>query len=154
MTRVILLDSGPLGLLTLPKVRPEAERCDLWLQQCAIDDTVIGVSEITDYEIRRELLRLRNANGIRRLDALTGLRGVAYLPLTTADMRRAAEFWATARHRGRPTADPHGLDCDVILAAQAQALIGDGHDVVVATTNVRHLALFVPAAEWWERGAT
>ena len=31
-------------------------------------------------------------------------------------MLRAAELWAQARRRGRPTADPKELDCDVILA--------------------------------------
>jgi hypothetical protein len=153
VTRIILLDAGLLGLLTLPKVQPEAARCDHWLQQCAVGDTLIGVPEIADFEVRRAL-RLRKERAIGRLDTLTGLRGIAYLPMTTADMRRAAEFWAMARQQGRPTDDPHGLDCDVVLAAQARSFLDRGHDVVVATTNVRHLSLFVPAAQWWTISAS
>jgi hypothetical protein len=49
-----------------------------------------------------------------------------------------------------PTADPLELDADVILAAQAYLLIRTGLDVVVATTNVGHLARFVPAKKWDE----
>ncbi len=78
-----------------------------------------------------------------RLDAFG--QTLEYLPLTTVAMRRAAELWAEARRRGTPTADPHALDGDVILAAQALTL---GIEVVVATTNVGHLGRFVAAAEW------
>ena len=64
-------------------------------------------------------------------------------------MRLAAEFWAQTRQQGRPTADPHELDCDVLIAAQVRTTFGSVNDLVVATTNVRHLSLFVPAADWW-----
>lgn len=47
-----------------------------------------------------------------------------------------------------PTADPRALDGDVILAAQASLLLSQGDEVVVATTNVGHLAQFIDAREW------
>ena len=62
------------------------------------------------------------------------------------DRRKAAEFWAAARKAGTPTAGPQELDGDVILAAQAVTL-GDA-SFVVATSNVGHLARFVPAELW------
>jgi hypothetical protein len=49
---------------------------------------------------------------------------------------------------GKPTASDLALDSDVILAAQAQLLIDDGDSVIVATTNVAHLALFIPSSHW------
>jgi hypothetical protein len=63
-------------------------------------------------------------------------------------MRRAAEFWALARRRGRPTADPGALDADAILAGQGAAMADAGDEIVIATTNVRHLSLFVSAELW------
>jgi hypothetical protein len=47
-----------------------------------------------------------------------------------------------------PTADNAALDGDVILAAQAALLHALGHSVVIATTNVTHLARLVPAERW------
>jgi predicted nucleic acid-binding protein len=108
----------------------------------------ILVPEIADYEVRRELIRAGKSRGLARLDALGDRH--QYLPVTTQAMRRAAELWAEARRRGRPTADASALDVDVILAAQASLLLETDDDVVVATTNVRHLAQFVPARRWQE----
>lgn len=88
------------------------------------------------------------ASSLRRLDAFLASPGIDYLPITTRAMRLAAQLWADARREGRPTADRHALDADVILAAQTRLLIAEGYDAVVATTNVRHLTRFVPAAEW------
>jgi hypothetical protein len=92
------------------------------------------------------LLRANQSAGIRRLDILK--RTLAYLPLTTAAMLLAAQFWAQARQQGQPTADAAALDGDVILAAQAELLTRQGDDVVVATTNPSHLGRFVEAKRW------
>jgi hypothetical protein len=63
-------------------------------------------------------------------------------------MLLAADFWAQARRQGRKTADNKALDGDVILAAQASLLTHLGDNIVVATTNVKHLSLFVDARLW------
>ena len=83
---------------------------------------------------------------IDRLNSLNSL--VEYLPISTDDMRLAADLWAQARNQGRPTADYQALDGDVILAAQA--VRRDRGDTVVATSNVGHLDQFVVARTWQE----
>jgi predicted nucleic acid-binding protein len=145
-----LLDAGILGQLCHAKAeqnRPIGE----WLQSildAEEDATQVFVPEIADYELRRKLLHLiakRQASrtSIDRLDNLGKL--LEYLPLDTDTMRRAAELWAQARRKGVPTASDEALDCDVLIAAQAQAV-----GATVVTTNKAHLARFVPAVEWSE----
>ena len=106
--------------------------------------TRVIVPEISDYEVRRELLRAQKWKGIERLDALVGM--LQYLSLSTAAMRQAAVLWAKARQQGQPTAGDKALDGDVILAAQAITL--DASNVLIATTNVGHLSRFVAAEVW------
>lgn len=66
-------------------------------------------------------------------------------------MLRAADLWANARRRGRPTADPTALDADVILAAQTQLFAEAIRErVLVVTMNERHLAQFVETRRWQE----
>lgn len=79
------------------------------------------------------MLHLGSTSSIRYLDALK--ENIVYTPLTTEVMLRAARLWAQARKRGLPTAPENRLDVDVILAAQALELAGEGDEVVVATTN-------------------
>lgn len=143
MSRAVVLDAGPLGLATSPSKSLETEACAEWLRSLIAGGVRVLLPEVADYEVRRELLRAGKLSGLARLDAFG--RSLEYLPLTTAAMRRAAELWAEARRKGLPTADRHALDGDVILAAQALTL---GIEVVVATTNLGHLARFVAAAEW------
>ena len=144
MTRTILLDSGPLGLVTNPRASPPAAACGRWVVNAIRAATAVVVPEIADYEVRRELIRARRNAGLARLDAFIGQ--VEFLPINTVAMRRAAALWAEARQQGRPTAPDLALDADVILAAQAATL--DRTDVVVATTDPKHLLRFV-AAELW-----
>ena len=144
MNRTIVFDSGPLGLVTNPGGSAQTAACVQWFRNAMASGATVVVPEVADYEVRRELLRARRTASIARLDALIGQ--VEYLAITTTAMRQAARFWAEARQRGRPTAANPALDCDAILAAQAVTL--DREEVIVATTNVRHLSLFVPARRW------
>jgi predicted nucleic acid-binding protein len=109
---------------------------------------LIVVPEIADYEVRRELVRAGLEDSVALLDDFVS--SVLYEPITTQIMRSAAELWARSRRGGPPTADVHALDADVILAATALAIAEDGHEVVVATDNARHLSLFVDARHWSE----
>ena len=143
---MVLLDSGPLGMVTNPKASEETNHCNLWLEGLLSSGVTVAIPEISDYEVRRELLRASKTEGIRRLDALK--MTLDYLPITTPVMLKAAELWAEARRQGRPTADDKSLDGDVILAAQALSVGAEGDDVMIATTNVVHLALFVNARVW------
>lgn len=118
--------------------------CAQWLQALIAADARIIVPEISDYEVRRELLRAQKLKGLKRLDELAGL--LQYLPLSTAAMRQAAILWAKARQQGQPTAGDKALDGDVILAGQAMTL--DASDVLIATTNIGHLSRFAPSDLW------
>ncbi|WP_321475474.1 PIN domain-containing protein [uncultured Paludibaculum sp.] len=150
MSLIVLLDAGPLGMITNPKSSPENEACKSWLAGLAYSGAEIVIPEITDYEVRRELLRAGKDKGLGRLDALKGL--LKYEPITTPVMLKAAEFWATARKNGRQSADDSSLDADMVLAAQAGALVRPGCETTIATTNVRHLSLFASARLWREIG--
>ena len=148
MRRFIVLDSTPMGLLLQRSGPPPVDQCRQWLAQHLADGASMFVPEIIDCEVRRELLRLKKQRALRELDAFNAAAPDRLLSLTSATLRRAAELWAQARQRGRPTADPHALDIDVILAAQVLSSGLPLSDLVVATSNVSHLAQFVPAQEW------
>jgi hypothetical protein len=77
---------------------------------------------------------------------------LGYAPITTAVMLKAAQYWASARRMGRQSADDASLDADMILVAQAGALVRDGDETVIATTNIRHLVLFSSARVWRDIG--
>lgn len=138
--RPLLLDTGPLGKIAHPRPNPELLA---WLVRMLRGRAEVIIPEITDFELRRNLLLEGLVESVRRLDELKAV--LTYLPLSTRVMLRAAEFWARARRDGKPTADPKELDIDVILAAQAHEVRG-----IVVTENVGHLALFVEAKDWGE----
>lgn len=151
MSFIVLLDSGPLGLITNPKASPDADACKLWLRGLPQAGHLALVPEIIDYELRRELRLYQKVRGLRQLDLFKTSN--QYLPLTTGAMLQAAEFWADARRIGLPTADRLALDADVILAGQAAAVTPEdwglvGAQVVIATINVGHLSRFVDARTW------
>lgn len=138
----LVLDTGVLSRIANPKAQDSAPvRARLEQVRATTPGLQVYVPEIADYEVRRKLLHLKKQRSIRHLDAT--IRIFTYLPVDTPTMKRAAQLWAEARWRGRPTGPEDSLDADVILAAQALAVGG-----TVATTNVKHLAQFVPVQDW------
>ena len=51
MSRFILLDSGPLGLLTNPRPSDEQARCDEWVTATLVSGALVAIPEIVNYEI-------------------------------------------------------------------------------------------------------
>ena len=146
---LVILDSGPLGMLCNPTASsPETIACNLWLEDRLSQGYDFAIPEIADYEIRRELLRGGRMESLRRLDALKAT--LIYVPTVTSIMLRAAELWALARRRGRPTTGDEALDGDMILCAQWDWVRTHLDDALVATTNVRHLSEFCDALVWRE----
>jgi predicted nucleic acid-binding protein len=145
MNRLIMLDSGPLGMVTNPKAKGIPLDCQLWLKSLLQKGEKIVMPEIADYEVRRELLRAGLLQSVHRLDNLK--QTLEYIPIQTDTMLLASSLWAEARKMGQPTADPKALDGDVILSAQARLLGNDKTEVIVATTNVAHLSRFVTALD-------
>jgi hypothetical protein len=130
-------------MVTHPRRNP-AEKD--WLQRRISSGDAVFIPDVADYEVRRELLRAEKMTGVDRLDALGATLGV--IATTPETLREAASLWAAARRRGLPAADDAALDVDVIIAAQAKRLEREVDKVIVATTNVGHLARFVDARRW------
>ena len=134
----LLLDTGVLGQICHPR-RHEDVRT--WFRH-AIGSHTFLISELADYELRRELLRVGATRSLAHLDELG--RELLYVPVSTVVWRRAAALWAQARSDGNVTAHPHALDGDALVAAQALE-----EEAVVVTTNPRHFeALGAHALEW------
>jgi predicted nucleic acid-binding protein len=148
MKPYIVLDSAPLDLLFQKAGIAPADTCRAWARQRLIDGARLLVPEIIHYELRRELLRLSKTSALDAMERFVRAEPDRFMTLTSADYVLAAELWAEARRRGTPTADAPALDIDVILAAQVRNLAIPQTDLVVATTNVRHLSQFIPCELW------
>ena len=135
-----MLDAGPLGMIAHPKAN---EQVIAWLRSMLESGTEVIIPEISDYEVRRSLLREGLEPSVRKLDQLKAV--LHYSSITTAVMLQAAQFWADCRRRGRPSCSPDALDGDVILAAQARVA-----NAVVVTDNAKHLDELVKVLDWKE----
>jgi predicted nucleic acid-binding protein len=150
VSRFLILDSGPLGLLTHPQRNAEVVAIAEWLFKWLLSGHQVIIPAIVYYELKRELIRAGKNLGLARLQAFASITPGRYLPLSDEALQLAAELWAKARQQGRPTADVKDLDVDVILAAQALSFGPASGDVIVATTNSKHLSQFVAAKDWHE----
>lgn len=148
MSRFLVLDSGPLGLLTHPQRNAEVVAITEWLSRCLRAGNRVIIPAIVYYELKRELLRANKTLSVARLEAFTTTTPGRYLPVSDEALRLAAQLWANARQQGRPTADYKDLDIDVILAAQTLSFGPAPSDAVVATSNPKHLSQFITAQNW------
>ncbi len=137
---IILLDSGPLSLITHANSKKEVViKCQKWFR-IIITKYLVSIPEIADYEVQRELIHQKLTKGIERLNEIENLENIQYIPITTEIMLKAAGLWAWARTTGQQTALTEALDGDVILAATAIITSQNiGKRVIIATTNVGHL---------------
>jgi predicted nucleic acid-binding protein len=103
MRKFIILDSTPVGLITNPKADSLSIECQMWFDRLVFEGNKFILTEIIDYEIRRELLRANKRSGLEKLDRLKS--SISYLPITTEVMLKAAELWAETRNKGKPTAE-------------------------------------------------
>jgi predicted nucleic acid-binding protein len=146
--QIVLLDAGPLGMLGLPGHSGPGGECRRWLEELKASGALILVPDIAIYEVRRELKRRGAAAQIARL--AVALLGVERVDVSADAWERAEDFWADLRKGRVPTAPDLALDGDAILAGVAASVGGAEERVVIATTNVRHLARFegIVAREW------
>jgi hypothetical protein len=161
LRRLILLDSGVIGLLTSHKPSLESGACIHWFGRALRSGVTAIIPLICYYEIRREwerlILRDRQSDPVRcegwidslgRLERLS--RRFGPRSIDTKLMITASRLWGEARLRGLPTASNDALDADVILAATARQAARGGRDVWVISTNLIHLSRFVPTCRWDE----
>ena len=153
MPRVIVLDTFPLSCTG--KREPASgipltlsEECHAWIKACDAAGHWIVAPSICYYEVLREMERLGAASQINRIQNFCFATPERFLSITDEHLESAAKLWAKARNQGTPTASAASLDADVILMSQVQSLGLATDQIVVATTNVGHLSLFVPAQLW------
>lgn len=135
----LILDTIVVGQVCHPRKYADVRT---WLARAVTEHEPL-ISEVADYERRRELLRIGARRSLARLDELS--RELRYLPVTTATWRSAANLWALLRRTGKASAADAALDGDVLLAAQATA-----EGAVVVTSNKRHFEPLVQALDWHE----
>ncbi len=142
----------------------ESIECIAWLKHLLDNRScVVGMSEVADYENRREHIRRiyskksspeqkQNAlKAIQKLDILKTSKRIGFFPVNLEEgdvMIKAAELWACARNNA-----DNIFDADVIIAAQSVIIKSMGIGVVVATTDAsdfnRLLKLEqIPARRW------
>jgi predicted nucleic acid-binding protein len=133
----LLLDTSVLGWVCHPRKHDDVRA---WFRRAVLEHEML-VSEVADYELRRELLRIGAARSLARLDEVG--RELVYVPVTTATWRSAARLWAQLRQSGVANAPREALDPDVLIAVQAVA-----EEAAVVTSNVDHFKAVVRAMKW------
>ena len=148
MTFFVPLDASVIGLLCSSPLIPDVAACKAWVARLKLGGAIVVIPDVTLYEVRRELIRVGAAAKLLRLDQFHA--SVRSARVTPDAWLKAAEFWALVRSAGRPTADPHALDGDAILAGVAATIGAPGDVVTIATSNVGHLARFpgIDARRW------
>ncbi len=137
MKRVAFLDSGPLGRVVNPRSLPEIK---LWIQFVKQNKIALRVAEVTDYELRRNLVLEGLQKSINNLNKYKQTQ--RFIPITSEAMLEACELWAWSRKRGIATTDIKNIDADVILVAQAISQKDNFEEIIIVTENPKHISRF------------
>jgi predicted nucleic acid-binding protein len=163
MSILIFLDTGVIGKIIHPdsnsnyikstestkdkskKSIIEAIDCNKWLDRLINKKYPVAMSEIVNYETRREHIRRihdkksssrdkqKALKAIEKLDKLVETKRIVNFPVTCEEgnvMQKAAELWAFARLNSYIS-----HDADLLIAAQAIVIKKIGIDVMIATTD-------------------
>ncbi|PSB41338.1 hypothetical protein [Chamaesiphon polymorphus] len=153
---IVFLDTNILGLISNENIDfDEGQQCQKWFSKLLARSVYFITSDVCDYEVRRGLISSsiiegEIAPGISSLDSLKSDGLLEFLPVSTKAFDLAADLWARASTSGQTTRDKKDIDFDIIISAQYQLLKDEypGQQVIVATTNLKHLSLFCEAAQW------
>ncbi len=129
---IYLLDTNAVSdILT---VHPQVSRHAA--ERLAAEET-LGLCRPVHYELLRGLL-WRKATGKHVVFQRQVLPLLTWITLSDIDWEQAADFWATARRKGRQLGDP-----DLLLAALAYRL-----DAVVVSNDADFDALPIKRQDW------
>jgi predicted nucleic acid-binding protein len=153
---IILLDSNILGLICNDNNSfDEARQCQQWFYSSFTRGGRLITSDISNYEVMRGLISSsidsgKIVPGIKSLESLKTDGFLEFLPVSTEAFDLAADLWARASTSGQTTRDEKDIDFDIIISAQYLLLKDEfpGQEVIVTTTNLKHLSIFCEAAHW------
>ena len=153
---IVFLDTNILGLICNKNISfEECQQCKKWFDTLFIRGVRLVTSDLCHYEVMRGLISSsirsgKEAPGLKSLEILKTEGFLEFLPVATEAFGLAADFWARASTSGQTTRDEKDIDIDIIISAQYQLLKDEfpGQQVIVATTNLKHLSLFCNAANW------
>jgi hypothetical protein len=153
---IVFLDTNILGLICNKNISfDECQQCKKWFDTLFLRGVRIVTSDLCHYEVMRGLIgsSIRSneaAPGIKSLELLKVNGFLEFLPVSTEALDLAANLWARAFTSGQTTRDEKDIDIDIIISAQYQLLRDEfpGQQVIMATTNLKHLSIFCDAANW------
>jgi len=149
---IIFLDTNILGKLTNPNQIEESLNCRKWFEKLLVRGVYFVSSELCFYEVKRSLILAHKQGGtdrgIKKLEELRLFVDVLTITQEISDL--SAEIWAETKLKAMPTANQENIDIDIIIIAHWQVLKKEfpGRNIIVSTTNIKHLGLFTDAREW------
>lgn len=135
--KTVVLDSLPLAELCRKKIKDEVGNLLLFLRNQKIS---LRVAEITEYELRRELLRSQRYRSDNRLNKFYLTNRI--IPIDRLALIKASEIWAELRNLGIPTASNERIDIDTIMIAQSLTLKKDFQEVIILTSDPEDISRF------------
>ncbi|MEG4320060.1 MULTISPECIES: hypothetical protein [unclassified Microcoleus] len=153
---IVILDSNILALLVVPiddklsedeKLGKEIYQCTEWFYRLLSKGAYVTSSDLCDYEIRRELIRIKSKS-VQELDKLRDL--IEFRKVTFAVLEKAAELWAEARTMSQSNKVKDNIDVDCILAAHWFLLKEEypARQVIIATKNIKDFQGVTDCSIW------